>query len=95
MKNLKKPVFLKIGTVEQLNALIQSLDMSFDMVNDMALDDLITTTREVRELSVLSDSALADNLNARREDTDSRLDHLLSIHTLQQNLQMLIGKLPE
>ena len=95
MKKLKIPVFLKIESEEQLNVLNDALTLLFDMENDAALDELVTSASEVRKLAILSDAALEANLDARRENTDSRLDNLLSINILQHNLQNIVDKLPE
>jgi len=95
MKRLSTPMFLRIETSEQLDAVSNALDMFFDMEDDLIMDDAITTVREVRALAVLSDDQLTEALRERRIESERRLDQLLAINEVRHNLQISINKSPE
>ncbi len=90
MNKLQSPLFLKIETQEQLNALSQALDMQYDMQDDMVLDDTVTSVSEVRTLATRSDQEIMANLTDRRKTTDRSIDMLLAINELRTSLESII-----
>ncbi len=93
MSDFDKPLFLKIENNEQLTVLEQSLATTFDMENDMALDDVVTAVSEIRELATLSDFDLRAALSRRQKATDERLNRLLATINVQNNLQNVITEI--
>lgn len=87
-----KTITITLTSQQQVNALAQALEMQYDMQNDMALDDTITSVGEVRELAGKCDDDIRANLVARRKDANDALDRLIATIDLQNKLQNAIDR---
>lgn len=86
------PITITLTSQQQVNALYRALQMQYDMENDMALDDTVTSVDEVRDLAGKSDDDIRANLAARRKDANDAIDRLLSTIDLQNQLQNAIDR---
>lgn len=68
-------------------ALIESIEMSIDMYNDMATDPLHFTPSEIRELATKSDERIRENISLLTREVYNNVDKLVSLQMLLAHLK--------
>ncbi len=68
-------------------ALLQSVEMSIDMFNDMALDPMWMTPSALRELAEKSDAEIRATLTKNGNEVFKNIDQLVSLQILYSELK--------
>ncbi len=67
-------------------ALIQSVSMSIDMLNDMALDPMFLTPSDLRKLAETSDEEIRKTFRKNADEAFKNVDQLLALQMLYSEL---------
>ena len=67
-------------------ALLQSVEQSIDMLNDMALDPMWQSPQSIRELAVKSDEEIRATITKNGKEVDANIDQLVSLQLLRADL---------
>lgn len=87
MAKLSTPKFLKIETIQELNALEHALAVQVDIESDMVFDELPTTVGEIRRLAEMNDTSLQSALRKAIKTADERMTRLEATQELLLKLQ--------
>jgi len=68
-------------------ALLQSVEMSIDMFNDMALDPMHLTPTQLRMLAAKSDDEIRAELSKHTNEVFENIDQLVSLQILYSELK--------
>jgi hypothetical protein len=68
-------------------ALLQSVEQSIDIFNDMALESLYLNPTQIRELAVKPDADIRAEINKLQNDAWEQLEQLISLQILYSELK--------
>ncbi len=74
-------------TPEIRAALLQSVEMSIDMFNDMVLDPMWMTPTQLRELAGKSDEEIRATFTKNGDEVFKNIDQLVSLQILYSELK--------
>lgn len=75
-----------ILTAKDKSALIHSIEMSIDMLNDMGLDPMWMTPTSLRELATKSDEEIRKQFSINAEETFKNMEELAALQNLLESL---------
>lgn len=67
-------------------ALLQSIEVSIDMYNDMALDPMWFQVSEIRELATKSDEEIRRVISEKSKEASENIDMLVELELLRAEL---------